>query len=228
MLLSRPPNVEDGYMERLQQCDKAECKQIIFNYIVHRSLDSGVQTLALYTSIVLCDIRDCHDLGGGLVSNSTVERMKLALSYPKAPICRHFSINHPAISNLYVPEIRSLGDCDSDRHVRVELQTKGTVSEKILGRTFPGCSCRVFSREGARPKLGLNARHYSDLRRSVNATIDIHCELGIMNDNLDTSWQGHAVTQSQANYILQSWRDYMAFIEPKTKEVKEQSCCKAL
>ena len=87
MFLYRPPDAKDGYLERLRTCNDKYCSFEVINSVLHSFHDQ--HTLMLRTNFILFRIQGCEDYNEASKRNFTVQRVSLALSHLKFPLCRH-------------------------------------------------------------------------------------------------------------------------------------------
>jgi hypothetical protein len=202
MFLYRPPDAKNGYMERLRACYDAYCSYDIINSLLHSFHDQ--HTLTLRTNIILLRIQGCGDYDEAAKRCFTVQRVSLALSRLKFPMCRHMRTNASHAIDYFNPSCIYLPKGDGtdvpctcrvhgypfshagDHHFRACLECRGEGCETVFG--FRACATT------------------QDGRRDLLLQLELWRSLGCIENSHAPGWRCHAYGEGMTHQIAQDWQ----------------------
>jgi hypothetical protein len=125
MFLYRPPDAQDGYMERLHTCHDEYCRFDVINTLQYSFHDQ--HTLMLRTDLALLRIQGCEDYDEASKRSFTAQRVSLALCHLKLPMCRHLRTDTSHVMDYFNPSCICLPKRGWDRSP-VHLQRRSLQS----------------------------------------------------------------------------------------------------
>jgi hypothetical protein len=202
MFLYRPPDAEDCYLENLP-CghDKYCCFEII-NTLIHTF--SVQHILVLRTCITLFRIQGCEDYDDASKRSFTVQRVGLALSHLKFPICRHIRTDDFHVLDHFTPSCIRLPKGDG-------TEVPCTCKNREYPNSHTGYQhyrvCLDCCREGCHTTFGFRACPTSWYgRRDLLLQLDLIRDLGCMENSHAPGWRCHAYDKGKIDQIAQDWQ----------------------
>lgn len=202
MFLYRPPDAEDGYIERLCTCHDEYCSFEVTNSVLHSFHDQ--HTLMLRTNLILLRIQGCEDYNEASERSFTVQRVSLALSHLKFPMCRHFRTDSSHVLNSFNPSCTYLPKGDGT-DVPCTCRVRGYPFSRAGDHHYRAClDCR---KEGCKTVFGFRACATTwDGRKDLLLQLDLWRGLGRMENSHAPGWRCHAYDEGKIDQIAQDWQ----------------------
>jgi hypothetical protein len=222
MLLYRPPDAEDGYSERLRTCHDKYCGLDVTNSVLHSFHDQ--HTLILRTNLTLFRIQGCEDYNEASKRSFTVQRVGLALSHLKFPICRHIRTDNFHVLEHFTPSCIYLPKEDGT-DVPCTCRNPEYPHSHTGNNHYSAClGCR---KEGCYTAFGFRACPTSwDGRKDLLLRLDLFRDLGCMENSHAPGWRCHAYDEGEIDQIAQDWQLWIDSIG--LQEVKSGGLSKSL
>jgi hypothetical protein len=202
MFLYRPPDAENGYGESFRTCHDKYCCFEVSNGVIHSFVDQ--HTLILRTHLTLFRVQGCEDYNEASKRSFTVQRVGLALSHLKFPICRHIRTDDFHVLDHFTPSCIYLPKEDGTKVPCTckNLECPGSHTGKQHYR-----ACLDCRREGCYTAFGFLASPTSwDGRRDLELHLDLFRDLGCMENSHAPGWRCHAYDKGSMDQIAQNWQ----------------------
>jgi hypothetical protein len=222
MFLYRPPDAEDGYTERLRTCHDEYCRFEVINSVTHSFRDQ--HTLTLRTNLTLLRIQGCEDYNEASKRSFTVQRVNLALSHLKFPMCRHIRTDAYNVINCFNPSCIYLPKWDGT-NVSCTCRDHESPFSQAGDHHFRAClGCR---KEGCETVFGFRACATTwDGRKDLLLQLELYRGLGCMENSHAPGWRCHAYYEGKIDQITRDWQLWIDSIG--LQEVKSGGLSKSL
>lgn len=202
MFLYRPPDAEDGYTERLSTCHDEDCRLEVINSVLHSFRDQ--HTLTLRTNFTLFRIQGCEDYNEASKRSFTIQRVSLALSHLKFPMCRHIRTDASPVLDHFNPSCLYLPKGDGT-DVPCTCRDREYPGSRAGNHHYLAClGCR---KEGCDTEFGFRACPTTwDGRKDLLLQLDLYRDLGCMENSHAPGWRCHAYDEGKIHQIAQDWQ----------------------